>query len=329
MLRSSRKGLLGLLTAACGGAVGPSDRVIDAGTPSPGGTESPVQLAADPNMTPFGIAIDDTDVYWTDWGTSPDFTDGAVKKVAKSGGAVRVLAEGLSRPFGIVVDATRAYFTMQGGTVKAVPIDGGPSVDVARNGGEPLLVATDGTAVYWTDGIFSAVMRGQIDANGPQNTLLADVSLPYGIATNGTEAFVASRQDGSLWKVFAHSPATPTRLADAPAGFQGYEVALGASAVFWRASSETFDDGRILSAPLVGGATTTLIQRVHGMNNGLAVDTTDAYFTAGGDVSRVPVAGGASTVMTSGQSANGIAVDDAAIYWTNGTGSVMKLAKPR
>ena len=65
---------------------------------------------------PFGLAIDDTHVYWSN-------TDGtSVVKAPLAGGASTVLATGLSSPAVLAVDERYVYFTStQDGTVHRVP----------------------------------------------------------------------------------------------------------------------------------------------------------------------------------------------------------------
>src|SRR5262249_7315755 len=65
-----------------------------------GGTCQPVMLASDPNVTssPWGIAVDETTVYWT--------KAGAVISVPVGGGKPTTLAPGLNTPFGIAVHGT-------------------------------------------------------------------------------------------------------------------------------------------------------------------------------------------------------------------------------
>jgi len=52
---------------------------------------------------PFGVAVDSTDVYWT------DLTAGTVMKTATDGGPALMLASGLSDPVEVAVDATSVY----------------------------------------------------------------------------------------------------------------------------------------------------------------------------------------------------------------------------
>jgi hypothetical protein len=65
---------------------------------------------------------------------------------------------------------------------------------------------------------------------------------------------------------------------------------------------------------------------------GLALDDLYAYWTddVAGTVNRVPLAGGPSIVLASGQQQPGaVVVDDRYVYWTNAAtdGAVMRLAK--
>ena len=58
------------------------------------------------------LAIDSTNVYWTDSGTAANnFHDGTVMRVAIGGGTAIVLASGQDYPLGIAVDDSSVYWT--------------------------------------------------------------------------------------------------------------------------------------------------------------------------------------------------------------------------
>jgi hypothetical protein len=84
-----------------------------------------------------------------------------------------------------------------------------------------------------------------------------------------------------------------------------------------------------MTVPIGGGTPSALVSGVVPLC--VAVDGVFAYYTnySAGTVSRVPIGGGASVVIASGQSdVNAVTTDATAIYWTTDlTGTVMKLAK--
>lgn len=95
---------------------------------------------------PIGIAVDSTNVYWTD-----TYSD-TVNKVSINGGTVTTLASGFGDPIGIVVDSANVYWTeYDGGTVKKVSINGGTPITLASGLNEPFGITVDSTNVYWTE----------------------------------------------------------------------------------------------------------------------------------------------------------------------------------
>jgi hypothetical protein len=83
------------------------DRVLTASRLMPDGGAIVTTLASG-MARPWGIAVDATDVYFT------NLSGGTVMKVSKSGGDPIVIASSLSSPWGIAVDATNVYFTSSG-----------------------------------------------------------------------------------------------------------------------------------------------------------------------------------------------------------------------
>jgi hypothetical protein len=111
------------------------------------------QLAAVQTELITGLAIDETDVYFSD--ASGEGSSGAIRRVSKNGGDVGIVLQIPIPARQIAVDATHVYWTAYG--LAAVRKAGGPLVEVARTG-EPLLVShrgaralqIDATHVYWS-----------------------------------------------------------------------------------------------------------------------------------------------------------------------------------
>jgi len=102
---------------------------------------------------PAGIAIDATNVYWTDNG------DGTVNRAPRTGGTITTIASGQSFPFGIAIDSTNVYWTNNGGQVMKAPLAGGTATTLASGQSYPMGIAVDATSVYWTNNGDGSVMK--------------------------------------------------------------------------------------------------------------------------------------------------------------------------
>jgi hypothetical protein len=165
---------------------------------------------ADDQPEPVDLVIADGWVYWTSWGTSPEYVDGAIRGCPVTGcdGAPLTLADGQIIAGAIAADAERVYWR----TAEPFAL-----VSCARTGcaGEPpTVVATDlyGTGhialddatVYWTEsGNAPNYFDGRV-ASCPLTgcetpTILArDQELPRKLVLDATHLYWTTRIDGSI-----------------------------------------------------------------------------------------------------------------------------------
>lgn len=100
--------------------------------PKDGGALTTIASAV---LTPFSFATDAQFIYWVSLGSlvGEDFpSDGAVRRVAKSGGTVQTLVSGLSFPLALTVAGGNVYYGETGiaagntsAGLRRVPVDGG------------------------------------------------------------------------------------------------------------------------------------------------------------------------------------------------------------
>jgi hypothetical protein len=177
-------------------AVGPSGVYGTNGSDAPvsaplqGGGAATVLAPGPGNSNTYGIAVDSTSVYWT------DFNDpGVVSKVPRGGGQATTLATG-HVAFGIAVDATSVYWVNGGGasagSLMKVARSGGTPVTLAMGFPGPIGLAIDAQNAYVTVGgqsntggwIVKVPLRG-----GNITTLVGGLNQPYGIAVDATSVY--------------------------------------------------------------------------------------------------------------------------------------------
>jgi hypothetical protein len=275
-------------------------------------------LAASGLVVPYGIAIDATNVYFTD----PQAH--GVYKVPISGGPSTLLAgASTSTPVDVAVDSTRVYWTDQSMyALMAVPIAGGTATTLYSGTNSFVRgLAVNSTNVYWTS--FSQLLS-QPTGGGATATVVSagdvldQLTSPQGIALDSANAYYFDWSSRTVNKVpLGGGSATPLATAYDPTC-----VATDGTNVYW---TDTFN-GTVMRVPVAGGSATTLAgQSSYPM--GLAVDNANVYWADqnGYAILKVPVGGGAPvTIAKTPAGVYGVAVDSTSVYWTEG-GAVMKL----
>jgi hypothetical protein len=239
-----------------------------------------------------------------------------------------VMVPTLTSPIGIALDANNIYYTDDGnGLVYSVPKAGGASVALVTSGQAASAwdIIVVGSSVYWStynqEKILSVPITG-----GAASTLSSVENVPAGLASDGTSLFWAnSWQEAPAIRAENLSTGLVSTL-DLPG--DGGTVVIGPSAiavdgtyVYWgneagAGPSSVYRANKDGSNPIQLATTVDPVE-------GITVDATNVYFTVdlGGGVYSVPIGGGATTPIATGEAnPTDIVTDATSVYWLNGAG---------
>jgi hypothetical protein len=304
-----------------------------------GGRCQPIVLAdkaRDAWLTsPFGIALDVTHAYFTVNGYARQ-GEGHLAKVPKAGGAVVDLRSGETGPLDIALYGQFVIWTNTlpgaGGVFRIAKTGGAPS-PISAIESQPVGPATDDGFVYWASYASGRVRKAtDVGTNaldlvtgqdGPRSALADPGKSGFVYFVTVNEGFVkrVSKLGGPAELISEHVIG-PWALARDPF----------TTDLFFTRFTGLGDVRRIRAAP---GSRSEPLVPANSIQTpySLAVDETHVYFTThlptSGSVARVPKMGGTIEILASGQQAPaGVAVDGAAVYWTESDAHrVWKLAK--
>ncbi|MBW2456388.1 MAG: hypothetical protein JRI68_17845, partial [Deltaproteobacteria bacterium] len=149
-----------------------------------GSSSTPTMIAEAP--VPYGIAVDDTHVYWSERGFDDEPT-GKIRRLARidigTPAGPDTLETQEDRPSEIALDETHVYWVTDGGSVSRIVKDGSsPMEDLSIEEHEPAGIRVDDVFVYWTDPQDMAVRKVRKDGSGYTEVVqLTDGVFPLGL----------------------------------------------------------------------------------------------------------------------------------------------------
>jgi hypothetical protein len=302
---------------------GPDDVDVTLPGPCPEGCI----VLTDHGQLPYGIAVHDGTVYWTE--------GGIIYGAKLNGERVFSTYPGTrDRLDAFAVTNTTIFAGGIGpGGITSYPLGGGPPTALlAAKSARPVEMAVDGSFVFWTE-YSGRVLRASL--SGADVTTLADGQVgPMSIvvhdgfvywANSGTvllrNGYWVASNDGAIMRV-PISGGAPTTIAAglAPPG----QIGVDGVSVYWGSG-----DNMIRKAP-VGGGASVILASGQPTSGALAVDATNVYwsnFDGRGTIMRAELATGKISRLASHQSIPyRLVADGRYVYWTDPGGAFEDLS---
>ena len=171
---------------------------------------------------PEDMANDDTHIYWGGFSTG-------IRRRAKTGGPIEVIAELSARPSRIALHDNFIFFTQyQSGALMRVGKDNTGILELYNDAGGSLGVAADASGAYWVN-----FLSGEVRAHtvGDTDLLLATAVSPRDIVVDQTFAYYTASGDNAVMRVLKDGSAPAEVFAggqNAPRG-----ITQDAVAVYW------------------------------------------------------------------------------------------------
>jgi hypothetical protein len=265
-------------------------------------------LADEPaTLLPFGIAIDETGVYWTNqhspWGS--------VRKCPLGG------------------------------------CGGSAAVSIAQSADEPYWVLVRGNEVYWTEQTGGRIRKADRTGAGSPSTVWTEPGIgePHGLAAYGDDLYFTDKRSARVSRISLAGGSAVVLVDDA--GYRGHGVAAGPTGLYWATEGIGVSDGnlwRLAPESMTAGGVAQSLASSQVEPFAVALDATRVYWVSQGLPDKATgtvmacdlpaCAGGPVTLAQGLVHSLGIALDDAAVYWVEeglggvGEGSAKKVAKP-
>lgn len=269
--------------------------------------------------SPWNVAADEANVYWT------DHTTNSVMQQPLAGGTAITIASGLTAPTGIAVDSTHVYWTAFGanGAIQRAPIGGGGPVQTLAPANAAYTLTLDGSYVYWANCTSnSTVERVPKDGSAAETIVAAGQPFPLMVVLDATSFY---------WDNWANNADVDMRPKDLSAPLSVVATASKAPYALARFGTDVYyttDVGGDVFRIPQGGAATLLVT---GEKKPLSmiVDASGIYWANNGNGTIRALPPGATVAITLASNQSGtrsIATNSNSLFWQTSS-AVMRLGK--
>lgn len=160
---------------------------------------SPELVASLPGRA-YGIALDQTHLYFTQTFGQARQAGGSVSRIPKLGGPAEILAEGIWNPTSIALDADHVYYTSAvspTGSVHRVAKEGGASRRIADGIDNPWDIAVDEESLYVSAMNQSQVLRLAKEGGFGFREVLASGTIPTWMNAQASQVYFGSCATGA------------------------------------------------------------------------------------------------------------------------------------
>lgn len=239
---------------------------------------------------PVGLAVDSVNAYWTEQGSSTGTGTVMSAPLAGATSPYVVLASGLNNPQSVVVSAGYVYFSEFGswdssaslrradGTIKRVPVAGGPVQTLAANLNGPQSMQVDATRVYWVEvGNYLAgasSVKSVPVAGGSATSLVSGLTGSQYIAIDAANVYYWSSY-GTLSGVPLGGATSGNPIVQWASGISGtLPLAADASSIYWTEAA----NGGVLKRLTKANRNVTALTSGFSRPDWISVDATHVYW---------------------------------------------------
>ena len=300
--------------------------------PCSSGLCAPIEIPTGGDLTARAVAVDLTNVYWTNVsGSSVQY------RPKVGGGPIISLATGQPSPYWLVLVGTNLYWTtvqsISGksyGSILSVSVGGGTVSTVVSLqqglGGSAVPFTADAQYVYWLGQPGSQQFLSKTTVDGTSTQSIGTIpfgSSAFGMTSSGATLWwtivYSSSGNGEVWKV-PSSGGTATIEASGqqlPSGIVYYGGKL-----LWvtgATSGGAWNDGAIMKLDTATGTPSVLVSGEHNPRQ-ITTDGVRVFWSTENPsyIRQVTLSGGAAMSLTaSGGVGANLVADDKYVYWTN------------